>query len=290
MEIRAIWSGVADLGESCMWHPTQQYLYWVDILNKDLYCYHPDTDKVERWAVNDHIGCIAPIANSHDLVAAMGSDICKVLLPSGKTQRLISATDFADKERLNDGKCDSKGRFWYGTITRNMQSADGGLYCYDGNSVRRVIDGVYIGNGLDWSPDNKTFYHTDSKRRSIFAYDFDAETGELGKQNLFMDTSSIDKEAVPDGLTTDADGNLWVAMWNGWSVVKLSPEGKLLQKIDMPVQRPTCVTFGGEDLSTLYVTSASKDFGETDRLPGAMAGAVFAIETDSKGLLANCYR
>ncbi|OGT48401.1 MAG: hypothetical protein A3F17_04835 [Gammaproteobacteria bacterium RIFCSPHIGHO2_12_FULL_41_15] len=289
MKILPIWSGVADLGEGCLWHPIQNFLYWIDILHKDLYCYQPKTNKVERWAMPDHISCISPLKNKGHLIATVGNAIVKIELPSGKLTKLQTAIDSNLKQRINDGKCDASGRLWFGTITSDNQIYNGGLYCFDGKNIVKKQSHLSVSNGLGWSPDNKTFYHTDSTQRTIYSYDFDQASGDISHQREFFSTAHIDAKAQPDGLTIDSEGNLWIAMWDGWSLLQVSPEGSLIKKIDMPVQRPTCVTFGGEDLSILYVTSASKDFGEAQRLSGAMAGAVFAIETNVKGMKAYCF-
>ena len=159
----------------------------------------------------------------------------------------------------------------------------GGLYCVEPSQKITQMDGeIILSNGLGWSPDNRTMYFTDFGRRVIYAYDFDAETGAISKRRPFIE---IPRDAgFPDGMTIDAEGCLWVAHWDGWRVTRYGPDGKPRQTIRMPVKRPTSCTFGGPDLSILYVTSARMGLTEEELAAAPLSGSVFAIRTGTVGL------
>ncbi len=160
------------------------------------------------------------------------------------------------------------------------------LFIFDKDKKLHVIklEELTISNGIDWSLDNRVFYHTDSGERTIFRYDFDPQTLELSNKNVFY----IPEVGTPDGLTIDSQDNLWFAIWDGWKVVQLSPDGELMSEIELPVQRPTSVILGGQDLKTLFITSASVDLPEAT-LYGEqpMAGDLFAVQVTIPGKKAN---
>ena len=190
--------------------------------------------------------------------------------------------EFAHSDtRFNDGKCDARGRFWIGTISQTPGQA--ALYRYDPDGSLQIMEtGLTISNGLGWSPDNRTFYLTDSPQRKIYAYRFDLATGRIAGRRVFVDLS--DEEVEPDGLAIDRDGNLWSALWDGWSIVCFDPEGKERERIALPVQRPTSLTFGGADWTDIYVTSASVGLSQSEIQEGICAGDLFRVPGQVPGL------
>ena len=168
-------------------------------------------------------------------------------------------------------------------MAKDWSSPIGGLYCVEPSQKITQMDGeIILSNGLGWSPDDRTMYFTDFGRRVIYAYDFDADTGAVSKRRPFIE---IPQDAgFPDGMTIDAEGCLWVAHWDGWRVTRYGPDGKPRQTIRMPVKRPTSCTFGGPDLSILYVTSARMGLTEAELAAAPLSGSVFAIRTDTVGL------
>jgi sugar lactone lactonase YvrE len=182
---------------------------------------------------------------------------------------------------LNDGKCDAQGRFWIGSCSDHPGQA--ALYRYDPDgSLHTMETGLTIANGLAWSPDGSTFYLTDSAQHKIFAYDYLAETGSIVNRRTLIDLST---EAVePDGLTVDIDGNLWSALWDGWSVACFAASGQELSRIQLPIPRPTCVTFGGPDLTDLYITSASVGLSQKEIQKCHTAGDLFCLAAVAHGL------
>ena len=284
MKIQQIWSGPAALGEGPLWHPIEHVLYWVDIAGQQLHRLDIKTHQHRLWDMPALIGCIAPTTNGN-LIAGIGDEICYIELPSGKVTPRIKIPDGL---RINDGKCDRQGRLWLGTICVEKPIAH--LYRFDPDGkLHTMLDGIHVSNGLDWSLDDQTFYYTDSMTHQIFQFDFDADTGQISRRRSFITLPS--EQGVPDGLTIDAQGNIWSAHWNGWKVVQYTANGQIAQTINMPVQRPTSCTFGGANLDTLFITSCSIDVGEPiDKTLDLPAGSVFAIRIPEViGLPANTF-
>jgi sugar lactone lactonase YvrE len=189
--------------------------------------------------------------------------------------------------RFNDGKVDRQGRFWAGTMTEDEDTSS--LYRLDADhTVHTMESGVMIANGLGWSPDQKRMYFTDSPRRLICVYDYDAASGNIENRRVFVEVPEV--EGVPDGLTIDVEGCIWSAHWGGWKVTRYDPQGKVMEVIQMPVEFPTSCFFGGPDLSTLFITSARVTLDEAGRQAQPLAGDVFQVATDTKGFPAVKYQ
>jgi sugar lactone lactonase YvrE len=196
----------------------------------------------------------------------------------------------ADKpnNRFNDGKCDSRGRFWAGTMDMGVAPGAGSLYRLDRDGSAHCLErGIGISNGLGWSPDDRRMYFTDSLARTIFVYDFDAESGTIANRRVFAQT--LDHMGVPDGLTVDAEGHVWSAQWDGWQLIRFDPDGRIDQTISLPVPRPTSCTFGGPNRETLYVTSARIRLSAQQLSEAPLSGGVFAIDGCGRGLAEGVY-
>lgn len=182
--------------------------------------------------------------------------------------------------RFNDAACDSAGRLWVGTMADDASPGAGALYRLDPDLTwHRVLDGVTISNGIGWSPDDRFMYYADSATRQVAVFDFDLEAGTVSDRRLFVDTSGY--EGMPDGLTVDADGCVWVAFYRGAAVRRFAPDGRLLEELVTPVPRPTSVCFAGPELDTLVVTVR----GETSDLDGHATGAhLYAATPGTRGL------
>lgn len=150
-------------------------------------------------------------------------------------------------------------------------------------SIRRMESGIIVSNGLGWSPDNRTFYYTDSEARVIFAYDFDPLSGDIANRRVFADIPNAIDEGIPDGLAVDVDGCIWSARWGGWKVVRYDPQGRILEEIAMPVEFPTSCAFGGPDLEDLYITSAWIEVKPEDRVHQPLAGDIFRLKAGVRG-------
>ena len=183
--------------------------------------------------------------------------------------------------RFNDGKVDRQGRFWAGTMT--PQGATSSLYRIDPDlEVRHMAGGITISNGIAWSPDNRRMYYADSLRYTVYDYRYNLETGEIDKQRVFIEVEP--SFGIPDGLTVDSQGFIWVAFYDGWKVVRYKPDGSIDMQIDLPVARPTCPAFGGQNLDELYITTAVDGLSVDELEEQPMAGDLFMVKPGIKGL------
>lgn len=276
------------LGEGPCWHPDEQLLYWVDIYNHRVHQFNPATGRHQFFDVGEVVGCIAP-AGTHRLIMAQRKRLAFLDTSNGQVTPILTIKQEENQPdtRLNDGKCDSSGRFWFGSMS--TKGPNGRLYRYDPDGSLHVLEtGLTISNGLGWSPDQKTFYLTDSPLQTIYAFDFNAESGNISNRRIFIDL--IAESFYPDGLTVDEEGCIWSAMWDGWCIIRFDPSGKEMMRVKMPVQRPTCCTFGNADLSTLYITSASVGLSEAEIQNSFYSGDLFSLTTSISGLPTHHFR
>ena len=268
------------LGEGPCWLADTQELLWVDILAPSVSLSQVDRRRTHTTPVSELISVVVPRTRG-GFVAATQSGIHALDLQTGITQ-LIAAPPLMAGSRFNDGKCDSAGRFWAGTLATDGAPGGGTLYRLDADGALHEINtGFHICNGLGWSPDDTRFYLTDSGARIIYTYDFDLSSGNIANKRPLVE---FDEDCgSPDGMAVDADGYLWCAFWDGWAVRRLTPDGKIDREIRLPVPRPTSCAFGGADLSTLYVTSARVRLSPAQLAAAPLSGSVFAIETGVKG-------
>lgn len=270
----------ARLGECPFWDATHNLLYWVDIHNHRVHQFNPTTQEDRFFNVGDVVGPIAP-AGSDRVILAQRDRVAFLHTQTGQLTPLVSVEADKPSNRFNDGKCDPQGRFWFGSISQESHQAN--LYRYDPDGSLHLVESkLTISNGLGWSPDGNTFYLTDSQPHKIDAYDFDAATGSITNRRILIDLS--EEEFEPDGMTIDAEGCLWSAMWNGWCVIRFDSEGKEMLRVELPVQRPTSCTFGGEHLTDLFITTASVGLSQQEIEQGICAGDLFCVQTDVVGL------
>ncbi len=262
MQIQSLSPVVSMLGESPVWHTQQQSLYWVDIFKPSVHRLHIDTQQHQEWPLPETVGCIA-LRDDRSLWAAMGDGVSILHLPDMRIEKVVSVIDTDAGFRMNDGKCDAKGRFWFGSVGPNLPEPEGSFYCLDlDGKVSKKADGYVIPNGIGWSADQKTMYHNDSLGRGIYKYRFDLEAGTIDQRETFYTKSS---ESEPDGMAIDQQGNLWVAQWNGFRIDVFNPAGKIIKVVDMPMQRPTSCAFD-ESYQRLFVTSCSQVDGSEEKL------------------------
>lgn len=270
------------LGEGPIWSTGEQSLYWVDIENKTFSRWKPETGSYEVFPVGTQVGVLALRANG-GLVLATEKGFAYW---DEQTQNLkVIAHPEADQpqRRFNDGAVDCRGRFWAGTMNVAENTNDGVLYRLDPDGSVHVMEtGIGIANGIGWSPDNTILYFTDSPRRIIYAYDFDATTGTITNRRIFVQAS--DESGVPDGLTVDSEGHIWSAYWDGAKIVRYTPQGQVERVIQMPVLRPTSCVFGGSTLDELYITSAWSRLSEEQRRQYPLSGDLFRIKAGIRGL------
>lgn len=265
------------LSEGPRWHEERQELLWVDILAGELHRARLANDgalaELETFAIGRPVGAVAPaLGGGYVLAAGQGFLFVD---DSGAITELATASRRADV-RMNDGACDPQGRFWAGTMAYDESPGAGALYRLElDGSCTTVLTGLTISNGIGWSPDGRTMYLNDSGIGCLDVFDFEGETGAItGRRTLWC---SAAPPIVPDGLTVDEDGGIWVALWEGGTVNRYAPDGSLLTSLAVPVRRPTSCAFGGPDKSTLFVTTAQEapDAERSSHQPDA--GRVFSF-------------
>lgn len=278
--IQPVLAARARLGECPLWDVDRAQLFWVDVYNHRVHQFDPMTSQDRYFETGDVVSAIA-IAGKDRLLMALSDRLAFLNLETGEIIPLHQTQFPYPNTRFNDGKCDSKGRFWIGSISEAPGQAE--LYRYDFDGSLQIMEtGLTISNGLGWSPDESTFYLTDSAQHKIYAYDFEVETGAIRDRRVLIDLSH---EAVePDGLAIDHAGNLWTALWDGWCVACFNSSGQELQRIKLPVQRPTSVAFGGAQLTDLYITSASVGLSQKEIQQGFNAGDLFCFLAPSPGM------
>ncbi len=265
----------AQLGEGPCWDAARNLLHWVDIERFELHTYNPATKTERVINVGQHLGA-AVVRKSGGFVVALREGIFHLDEATKKITKLIDPEPECPENRFNDGKCDPAGRLWAGTMhLPETEMNCGHLYCLDTDlQVHRRVDDVSISNGLAWSPDEKNMYFVDSPTRQCVAFDYDKTTGWISNRRVCV--TIPEGEGWPDGMNIDAEGMLWIALWDGWCVRRYNPHnGVLLDEIKLPVARPTSCVFGGEDLRTLYITSASTRLDAEALAQQPLAGGIF---------------
>lgn len=263
------------LGECPLWDLERQILYWVDIDQGLLHAYDPKSPLLQVHEIGQKLGCLALTETDNLLLATeLGFAFYKPGDPIQENFLDVISKDSGSM--FNDGKVSPDGEFWVGSKgprgTSKLYHLSRDLTC------DILLEGISISNGIGWSLDGRSFYHTDSLDHAIYRYSL--QGNELAGKEVFYSPD----EGTPDGLTIDADGNLWVAIWDGGRVVQLSPGGVELRQILLPVSRPTSVAFGGPDFRTLFITSASVDLPDKEKSAQPLAGALFSIRTQVTGL------
>ena len=275
--------GPFSLGEGCLWDHRLQRLYWIDINERKLAWLDPEGPTTIR-DLPGMPGTVVLTATPEKVALALDTGIVSYDTERGDCVRLVPYPE-SSLTRFNDGKCDSTGRFWVGTMSREGTLGAGTLYCLtSGRSLERRVPGVTVSNGLCWSGDDQTLFYIDSATREVHAFDFDRVAGSISGRRVVV-TIPPDR-GYPDGMTIDRHDRLWVAHWLGSCVACYDPvTGETLEKINLPTPRVTSCCFGGADWDTLYITTAigSADGGWTDLKEFPETGAVFAIRPGVQG-------
>lgn len=278
----------AQLGEAPMWHEEHSALYWVDILHPAVYRFSPDSGQNQICSPGKLVSAILPSLDGQLYIASQ--DGIEILdFKTGETEGFADPETGLRDNRLNDAKVGPGGAIWVGSMRLDASKPTGALYRVDGSAhVERVESGVSVSNGMGWSPDYKTFYFVDTVPRIIYAYDAQPGTGEIKNKRVFAQIP--EQEGRPGGLTVDAEGGVWCAIWDGWRVNRYLPDGTLDRFIDLPVPRPTSLCFGGDDLQTLYITSARTRLPASTLAEAPLSGGLFACKPGLKGIKSNFFQ
>lgn len=261
--------------EGPIWDARSGRLMWVDLLRGDVLSLAPSSTDTTRVHVDDRVaGCIVPRAAGGWVVATERG--FAFLDEAGRIERLEDV--WSDPAiRMNDGACDAEGRFFCGSMAYDASPGRGALYRLDPDrSVHTVHTGITISNGIGWAPDGKVAYYIDSPTHRI-----DVCSPDLSIRRPFVEIPA--ELGLPDGLTVDAEGGIWVALWGGSAVHRYTAAGALDAVIELPVRQPSSCTFGGDDLGTLFITTSALDLAD----PEPEAGAIFAVRPGVRGLPAN---
>ena len=302
-----------ELGESPFWHAQEQRLYWVDIARRQILRADATLGKVQQWDLPSEAGCIAPAARG-GLVMALRDGVFRALHWGAALTRIATLDYDPAQMRANDGKCDASGRFWIGTLDETRVKGNAALYSLDCRAagaavIERQTDPATMpattGNGLAWSPDGRTLYWADTASHRVYAWDFDVAGNTLSAQRVFLQFAAkpsgwqADPQARPgavpryggrpDGAAVDVQGNYYIALYEGRCLCQFSPAGVLLAAWPTPAQCPTMPCFGGDDLKTLYLTSARQKRSAAELAALPRSGCVFAMRMAVPGLPVNCF-
>ena len=267
----------ATLGEGPAWDARTQTLYWVDVLEKRIYA-----GSRLFLQLDELVSCLAP-RKEGGLVIAQRFGFWTFDPDTNKLFTLASPKGEPSNNRFNDGKCDPRGRFVAGTMDHNEQETSGSLYSLSPEGrLKKLLKDVRISNGLAWSPDCRTMYFIDTPTREVRAFEYDIETGQIANPRVLIHFEET--FGWPDGMTTDTDGNLWIAMWGGARVTQWSPRGVLMEQFGIPALNPTSCVFGGPDMNELYITTARVGMDAAALKKYPQAGGVFRMETNVTGM------
>jgi sugar lactone lactonase YvrE/DNA-binding IclR family transcriptional regulator len=270
------------LGEAPLWRADENALYWVDIVKPSVHRYDPATGVDREIAVPAMVSAAVPMAGGGLLLATPGG-LMSFDLATERLTRFVHPESERPGNRYNDAKCDRLGRLWVGSMDMGAAPNRGNLFRVDPDgSVQRMDGGFTVANGLGWSPDNRRMYFTDTFRRTVYEYDFNLRQGSISNRRALIEFP--EGGGVPDGLTVDEEGCLWIALWDGWAIERYSPAGESLQRVRVPVPRPTSCGFGGARLDALYITSATVRVSAETLHDAPLSGGLFMYRPGVRGL------
>ena len=284
-EIHCVTEQVTSIGEGPLWVAAEQALYWVDVglEPKTLHRYAPATGATTTWKLPQRASGLRERADGSLLIHFQRGLAVADPTPDQLRMLPLWGIDFSI-QRLNDSAVDPAGRLWIGSYERTRKRPLGELYRIDGSLIAATIDrGFEISNGIAFSPDGRTMYHTDTHPDGrIYAWDFNPATGEAANRRVLIDFAG--RRGHPDGCTIDAEGMLWVAELGASQLVRIDPAGRIEREVPLPISRPTSVAFGGPDLRTLYVTSMTFMLDEAALAREPYAGRLLAFEPGVQGI------
>ncbi|MFL4470544.1 SMP-30/gluconolactonase/LRE family protein [Tateyamaria armeniaca] len=259
------------LGEGPLWHPTRKCLFWFDILGKTL---HIKGDARQSWGFDEHVSA-AGWVDDVALLMASASGLWRFDISNGKRDLIAPLEADNPTTRSNDGRADPKGGFWIGTMGLKSEARAGAIYRYYRGEVRQLFDRITISNAICFAPDGGTAYFADTFSQRIQKVALDKDGWPKGDPEVFVDLRADNLN--PDGAVVDADGNLWNAQWGAGRIACYDPEGNFKRSLSVPASQTTCPAFGGADLGTLFVTSASNGVDE------GQGGMTFSTDAGIKG-------
>ena len=274
LEVTCLYEAKDLLGEGPIWNEDEKALYWCDNIRSLVHRYDAAAGSTRTWQMKEEIGSLVFRQNG-GIVAGMKSGFRFLDLERGTSELVVRAEPDTDN-CLNDGKCDRRGRYWCGTINRDLATPNGGLYRLDPDlTCHKMESGIIASNGMAFSPDDRTLYFCDSRQDTVWAYDLDIESGTISNRRVFISTKDVPGRV--DGATVDTEGNYWCAHIHDWHIVCYAPDGVEKRRVKLPVQHPTMCTFGGDNYDVMYVTSGTRFLDPKVHGDQPLAGSLFAI-------------
>ena len=284
-DVVCIWSGAAVCGEGPLWVPEQSVLYWVDIDGCQAHGYNTENQQVKTWPLAEKTGWLLPCEGRRELIGGCQSGVYLIDLESGQRTLLFDPEPDQPGNRFNDAKTDPEGRIWAGTMNDGGAEKTGWLYRIEADLTYQRCDGPYaVTNGPAISPDGGVLYHVDTHGGVVYAFDRSSD-GELENRRMFVTIDPSDGR--PDGLTVDNEGYIWLAHWGGYRLTRFTPEGQIEGVVPLPAPQVTSCTFGGADMSTLFITTAARNV-DIKRYPHA--GGLFCVNTAVTGKVVEPFR
>lgn len=275
------------LAEGPLYNKKENSFYCVDIKAKSIHSYSLATKEIKTYQFNKEVGTFS-FTDKNRLIVALEDGLYYFDLKTQKLNFITNPELNLINNRFNDGKCDKKGRFFVGSMDNFEKDITGALYIFEDKIIRKVETNLAISNGLGWNKKSTKFYLTDSPKRVIYEYDYNLESGTLSNRKIFAKVS--EKDGYPDGLCLDKEDNIYSAHWAGFKITKYAPDGTILKTIPMPVPNVSSCCFGGEDLSTLFITTAKKGLSQKELEKYPKSGSIFTKEMDIKGEEFNIFK
>lgn len=274
------------LGEGVLWCERTQRVWWTDIQRSTLWCYLPASGKTSTFSMPERLGSFALTTDDDVLLLGLAKRLAAYRISSGAITTICEVEPGVGTTRINDGRCDRQGNFVFGTLNEDPRRARTGSFyrlCTDGRLETLPLGGVAIPNSICFSPDGTRMYYGDTHLGVIWCCDYGARLEDIRNERVFVDLAG--QPGSPDGSTVDAEGYVWNAQWGGGRVVRYAPDGRADRVLAVPASQPTCVCFGGSDLSRLFITTARDELAPEVLEREPLAGSLFQAEMhDVRGL------
>ncbi len=288
IDLKCVWNEPAILGEGPLWVARENAVYWVDIVGKKLHRFGLADEERRTWTFDTEVTSIA-VRERGGFVGTLRDGFAFIDPETGAVDPIVMPETHIPGNRFNDGKVDGSGRYWAGSMDESEKLASGSLYRLDGDlSLHKVDDNYTITNGPTFSADGKTLYHTDSAKRTIYAFDV-SETGAISNKRVFVQLEA-EEEGYPDGMTVDSEGCIWLCHFGGARISRYAPDGEVMDVISMPVPNITSCTFAGPGLETLYITTARYLLSAEKVRQFPLSGSLFSCKPGITGLPTSLFK
>ena len=272
------------LGEGPLWREAERKLYWLDLRGPSIFRFDPASGRNETLKASLPTGLGGMVFDRQGRwIVVDDSGLHRLDPKTGQRTDMINPEAGRPENSFNDAKVDRRGRLWTGSCNQDWVTPTGSFYMLDQAGTLSVIDRkIGCANGPAFSPDGRRAYWTDSPAREIYCYDIDPASGAVGPRQSFHKFGAVPEQ--PDGMTVDADGYLWVSLWDGWCVAQIRPDGKLERRVKVPVPQPSAVGFGGEGMKQLFITTASLGLTDEQLRASPLSGHLLVADVGQRGI------